>query len=136
MELLTEADAKDMIKNLTEYPALKDIDENISLLELENLISKERGETYKITISRKPYKDYEIDIKKNSNLRNLKNIISSKYKYDEKKKRINWKYTWKRYCLFYNGKKILDDNKAIKEFGITQGSILKFSRYINNKLYY
>ncbi len=48
---------------------------------------------------------------------------------------INWKYIWRNYCLMFDGLKLLEPNKSLRDYGIKNKSELTFCKiYFRKKL--
>lgn len=74
-------------------------------------------------------------VKQNSRVKDLKRAIEAFYGTEKARKQypniapaINWKYTWKNFSLAFKGTKLLDDNRALTEYGISNKCELEFSR--------
>ncbi|XP_031565499.1 U11/U12 small nuclear ribonucleoprotein 25 kDa protein-like [Actinia tenebrosa] len=46
---------------------------------------------------------------------------------------INWKHVWKTYLLTYDGQKLTEDHKPLKEYGITSKDVVTFTKRLRRK---
>ncbi|RNA21214.1 U11 U12 small nuclear ribonucleo 25 kDa [Brachionus plicatilis] len=119
--------------------SLGDIDPNISLVELKNLLSLEYGESMNLFIRRADDQTFNVIVKLNSTLRDLKesirNYFISKHEKDSSSitKAVNWKYIWKNYCLSFNNQMLLDNKIELRSYGISSKAELKFERIFHRK---
>lgn len=71
-------------------------------------------------------KDLKNAIKRFFILKNQRNNNSNNNINNEPRVILNWKYIWKRYCLCFEGEKLLDDKKSLKDYKIYNKCELTF----------
>lgn len=110
-------------------PLFNDLPSNLTLTQLKQLLSYEHGESFKIFIKRADEKIYEVLIKPDSTLKELKQSLKQQ-KFPNQI--ISWKYIWKNYCLCFDDEKLMDDNKTLRDYGLFNKCELYFLKLIRN----
>ncbi|CAF0709699.1 unnamed protein product [Brachionus calyciflorus] len=96
------------LEKIQNEPLLKDLYPKIHLIELKNLLSLEHGESMNLFIRRADNQIFNVIVKLNSTVKDLKESIKNYYIVKHEKdpssctKAINWRYVWKNYCLMFN----------------------------------
>jgi len=102
--------------------------------ELKTILSLEYGESMNLFVKRADNEIISLIVKQTAKVKDLKQAIQSFYTTKKKSKRfemtqvINWKYTWKIFLLRFGDELLIDENTALRDYGIQNRSILEFSR--------
>lgn len=128
-------------KNLNELiknePLLFDIETDFKNAELKEILSLERGESMTLFIRRADGQLINLIVNIAGTVNDLKTALESFYKSRKARQNfpdttsiINWKHTWKNYSLVYDNEKLLDPNKALRDYGIVNRCELEFARNV------
>ncbi|KAI9250471.1 hypothetical protein BDA99DRAFT_563987 [Phascolomyces articulosus] len=126
-----EQQLKERLESLLKDELLNDIQSSPTIDQVDTLIAIEEGRAYRITIDRGPLDSLSIVVRQASKVHDIKRLIQTAVDHKNTSRshtKISWKYIWRSHCLIFNGQRLLNDNAAVSQLGISQGSILKFTR--------
>jgi U11/U12 small nuclear ribonucleoprotein SNRNP25 len=109
---------------------LNDMHSNITLEEVNNLVSFEHGDSMVLYVCRADNQIMNIIVRQNATLKDLKSAIKQyillKNSRENNTTILNWKYIWKLYCLCFNNEKLIDNGKLLKDYGVYNKAKLTF----------
>lgn len=116
-------------------PLFENINSATKNEELKVILSLEHGESMIIFVRRGDNQLLSLIIKVNGTVKDLKLALKSHFKKarllsPETTPNINWKYTWKNFSLVYDDTQLLDDKKALRDYGIGNKCELQFVRKV------
>ncbi|KAI7854182.1 hypothetical protein BDC45DRAFT_508854 [Circinella umbellata] len=124
-----EQQLKERLETLLKDELLSDISTSTTIEQVNTLIDIEKGHAYRITIDRGPLNSLSLVVSQGTSVRDIKRLIQTTISHTTNTNRkISWKYIWQSHCLLFNGQRLLNDNAVVSQLGISQGSILKFSK--------
>ncbi|VFQ82353.1 unnamed protein product [Cuscuta campestris] len=87
----------------------------------------------KLTVLKLDGTSFEIYVVRNGTVAELKMAVEAAFSHLPKTGpgRISWAYVWGRFCLSYDGEKLLADLDCIREYGIKDGDQLEFARHVS-----
>ncbi|XP_013784342.1 U11/U12 small nuclear ribonucleoprotein 25 kDa protein-like [Limulus polyphemus] len=122
-----EVGISELIKN---DPLLKFLPEDVTLEELTSQIALEHGGAMTVVVQRKDGEEYPVVVEQKATVGNLKKAlqrhVTLKQKRESISRTLSWRYVWKTYWLYFNGQKLTQDTKLLKEYGITNNSMVTF----------
>ncbi|KAI9488395.1 hypothetical protein BDB00DRAFT_848254 [Zychaea mexicana] len=131
-EALLEQELKERLDVLLKDELLADVPSSPTIEQVDTLTAIEEGRAYRITVDRGPLEPLSIVVNQASSVNDIKRLIRNAIDRDRTatttKTKISWKYIWRSHCLMFNGQRLLDNNAVVSQLGISQGSVLKFSR--------
>jgi len=93
----------------------------------------EKGETFTVHIRKATGEVVDAVVTPQTTLKELKGELKAIYSDIEGPamgyRKISWKYVWKNYCLGWNNSKLLDNDKKLTDYGLSDGDVLDYVRY-------
>lgn len=90
-----------------------------------------------IEVTRADMETYTVIVNQNATVGDLKRAVKRhfelKMQREDGPKHISWKYVWKTYWLYFEGQKLKDDNKNLKEYGIRNKDQVTFVKRLKEK---
>ncbi|XP_013417987.1 U11/U12 small nuclear ribonucleoprotein 25 kDa protein [Lingula anatina] len=103
-------------------PLLSDLPPEITLEEVNSQIALEYGQALTVNVRREDGEVMPIVVVQGGTVRDLKEgvkrYVMLKQHRAEGTKCISWRYIWRTYWLYFNGQKLTEDKKPIKDYGI------------------
>ncbi|KAI9595948.1 hypothetical protein BDF19DRAFT_35378 [Syncephalis fuscata] len=138
----TETETTTLDRQLTvllQDPLLSDLPQQVTPLEVEQLLAYEQGHAIRLVLDRGALqKSLEITASQTITVAVLKRLVQlavDRHIRDTttlmhgRSRSANWSYTWQRYCLMVNSQRLLDTKQRIHELGLHNGDRLRFVRY-------
>lgn len=117
-------------------PLLCDLPTDLTL-NVNSFIALEYGQAMTIIVRRGDSKTYSIVVMLNATVRHLKQAIrhhvKSRLLMENATEHISWKYVWKSYWLSFDGTKLTDDNKRLKDYGLYNRAEVTFVKRLRSK---
>lgn len=118
-------------------PLLYDLPPQVTLEEINSYIALEHGKAMVINVRRADDEVLPIVVTQNASVLDLKHAIKRfvnlKQERANDKTSISWRYVWKRYWLYYDGVKLTDDKKLLKDYGLVNKDEVTFIKRLKEK---
>ncbi|XP_059461261.1 uncharacterized protein LOC132190324 [Corylus avellana] len=77
---------------------------------------------------------FDIEVTKTATVAELKQAVEAVFSHMPQKGpgKISWSHLWGRFCLCYDGEKLVTETDSIRNYGIKDGDQLHFVRHISN----
>ncbi|KAL7164211.1 hypothetical protein ACSBR2_040178 [Camellia fascicularis] len=88
---------------------------------------------FKLTIHKLDGSSFDVEVAKTATVAELKQAVEAAFSHLPSKGpgKISWSHVWGRFCLCYDGWKLLADSEPISDFGINDGDQLRFVRHVS-----
>lgn len=125
----------EMVQNELTYlvtidPLLKDVPAPLMLDEINSLIALEYGQAMTVNVVRADGQLLPVIVKQSARVFELKRAIkrATELKLMRSKTSVylSWRYIWKTYWLYFQGQKLDQDHKYLKDYGITNHKTVTF----------
>ncbi|KAL5013803.1 hypothetical protein ScPMuIL_008073 [Solemya velum] len=129
---------QDVLRNIiTTDPLLCDLPPEATLEEINSQIALEHGQAMMVFVRRADGQVMPIVVTQTATVLDLKHAIkrymSLKLTREGRKIGLSWKYIWKRYWLHFEGQKLTENNKPLKEYSIKNKDEVTFIRRLNER---
>lgn len=119
-------------------PLLKDLHPYVTLEEVNSMIALEYGQAMVVNVRRADDEVMAILVKQEATVLDLKHGIKRFIMLRLTRRGggaigISWRYIWRRYWLYYNGEKLTDDNKRLKDYGIRNREEVTFVKKLRER---
>ncbi|XP_054723638.1 U11/U12 small nuclear ribonucleoprotein 25 kDa protein-like [Uloborus diversus] len=118
-------------------PLLQYLPSGVTLDELNSMLALEHGRAMTVIIHRADRQTYSIVVEQKATVIDLKKAIQrhvvTKLKREGCERTLSWRYVWKTYWLYFDGQKLTQDHKPLKDYGISNNSELSFVKRLRNK---
>ncbi|XP_061193717.1 U11/U12 small nuclear ribonucleoprotein 25 kDa protein-like [Saccostrea echinata] len=118
-------------------PLLYDLPPEVTLEEINSFIALEHGQAIVVNVRRADGEVLSVVVVQNGTVLDLKHAIKRhmtlKLSRSKGKKHISWKYIWKRYWLYFEGQKLNEDKKPLKEYGIRNRDEVTFIKRLKER---
>ncbi|KAI8777017.1 U11/U12 small nuclear ribonucleoprotein 25 kDa protein-like isoform X2 [Biomphalaria glabrata] len=130
--------AQEMLAGLiVNDPLLRDLDPHVTLEEVNSMIALEYGQAMVVNVRRQDNEIVPIVVTQKARVIDLKHAVKRHFTLRQIRTggstHISWKYIWKRYWLSYNGEKLTDDNKKLKNYGIRNRDSVTFVKRLRER---
>lgn len=116
---------------------LYDLPPEVTLEEVNSFIALEHGQAMLVNVQRADGEILSVVVVQNGTVPDLKHAIKRhmtlKLSRSKGKKHISWKYIWKRYWLYFEGQKLTEDKKQLKEYGIRNKDEVTFIKRLKER---
>ncbi|XP_077990758.1 U11/U12 small nuclear ribonucleoprotein 25 kDa protein-like [Glandiceps talaboti] len=132
MEIVREG-----MKTILQDPLLAGLPTDVTPEEVTSQIALEYGQAMTVNVRKHTGETVPVVVLQGATVLDLKNAIkrhfTMKLTREGRKKQISWRYIWKTYWLVFDGERLSENHKKIKEYGIKNQSEVKFvKRYREN----
>ncbi|XP_014671973.1 PREDICTED: U11/U12 small nuclear ribonucleoprotein 25 kDa protein-like [Priapulus caudatus] len=133
------ANVKEGLEALLSDPLMCDLPTDVTLDEVNSQIALEYGRSMTVNVRRADDKVYPVVVTQAATVRDLKGAITRyvalKLSRDVSRplKHISWRYVWRTYWLTFEGQKLNDDKKPLKEYGIRNRDELTFIKRLRQR---
>lgn len=118
-------------------PMLCDLPPEITLDEINSQIALEYGQAMVVNVRRADAIVMPVVVTQTATVLDLKHAIKRhfllKQTREKKQTHISWRYIWKRHWLYYDGQKLTDDHKKLKEYNIRNKDEVTFVKRLKEK---
>ena len=118
-------------------PLLYDLPPQVTLEEINSYIALEYGQAMVVNVRRADNEVLPIVVTQNATVLDLKHSIKRHVNLKQQrangKIHLSWRYLWKRYWLYYDGEKLTDDKKLLKDYGIRNKEEVTFIKRLKEK---
>ncbi|XP_064597214.1 U11/U12 small nuclear ribonucleoprotein 25 kDa protein-like [Liolophura sinensis] len=116
---------------------LNDLPGEVTLEEVKSQIALEYGQAMTVFVRRDDDQTMPVVVTQNATVQELKRLIRTfvnlKLSREGGKRCISWRYIWKRYWLYFDGEKLSDDNKLLKDYGIHNKCEVSFRKRLSKR---
>ena len=118
-------------------PLLSDLPAEVTPEEVDFQIALEYGQAIKVNLRRGDNVVLPIVVVENGTVRHLKEAmkrsLSLKMERENGPVHLNWVHLWKTHWLVFDGRKLIDNEKLLKEYGVTNHCEVCFVKRLNQK---
>lgn len=118
-------------------PLLCDLHTEVTLEEIKSQIALEHGKAITVNVRRADDIVLPVVVIQNATVLDLKKAIQRHIILRQARisgiRHISWRYVWRSYWLYFNGQKLTDDKKPIKEYGIGSRDEITFIKRLRPK---
>jgi len=118
-------------------PLLFDLHTAVTLDEVRSHVALEHGQAMTVNVRRADDTVMPVAVVQNATVLDLKKAIQRHFALRQSRqngtKHISWRYVWARQWLYFDGQKLTDDRKPIKEYGIRNKDEVTFVRRLKQK---
>ncbi|XP_001199326.2 U11/U12 small nuclear ribonucleoprotein 25 kDa protein [Strongylocentrotus purpuratus] len=140
-EPLSHVDAMAIVRKelgeILDDPLLKDLPPDVCAEEVNLQIALEYGQAMTVIVRRAEGDVMPVVVMQTATVQDLKSAIKRYFELkqdrEEIKKKISWRYVWRSYYLCFEGEKLTDDYKKIRDFGIRNRAEVTFAKRLHSK---
>ncbi|XP_076456476.1 U11/U12 small nuclear ribonucleoprotein 25 kDa protein-like isoform X2 [Babylonia areolata] len=143
VEVLSHGEIMHVVKDtvaglIATDPLLKDLHPYVTLEEVNSMIALEYGQAMVVNIQRADNEIMPIVVKQDASVLDLKHGIKRFLTLHLSRKGeghvpISWRYVWKHHWLYFDGEKLTDDNKKLKDYGIRNRDKVTFMKRLQER---
>lgn len=116
---------------------LHDLPPQITLDEINSQLALEYGQAMVVNVRRADDSVMSIVVTQTATVLDLKHAIKRQFLLKQVreggKTHLSWRYLWKRYWLYFDGQKLTDDNKKLKEYGISNRAEVTYVKRLKER---
>lgn len=132
------AKAEQIISDLISTdPLLEDLPQEVTLEEVTSQLALEYGQAMSINVCRADGQVMRVVVVQDATVLDLKHAIKRYVKLKQKRQNgteiLSWRYVWRRYWLYFDGQKLMDDSKPLKEYGIRNKADVTFKHRLKQQ---
>lgn len=130
---------KENLKVLLCDPLLCDLPADVTLDEVNSQIALEYGRSMTVNVRRADDKLYAVVVTQTATVRDLKAAIKRhvtlKLGRDTSRpqKKVSWRYVWRTYWLTFEGQKLTEESRLLKDYGIRNRDEVTFIKRLHQK---
>uniref|UniRef100_A0A4W3I6N6 Small nuclear ribonucleoprotein 25 n=1 Tax=Callorhinchus milii TaxID=7868 RepID=A0A4W3I6N6_CALMI len=140
-EELSHADILDLFQEglvrIVQDPLLCDLPVQVTLEEINSQVALEYGQAMTVKVKKGDDEIMPIVVIQNDNVLDLKKAIQRYVQLKQEREGgtqyISWRYVWRTYHLTFDGQKLTDDKKKLKDYGIRNRDEVTFIKKLHNK---
>ncbi|TRY89229.1 hypothetical protein DNTS_025398 [Danionella cerebrum] len=140
-EALPHSEFLDIFENglamIVQDPLLCDLPIQVTLEEVNSQVALEYGQAMTVRVSKADGEIMPIVVVQSAKVQDLKKAIRRYVELKQQRKggieHISWRYVWRTYHLVFNGEKLDDDNKNLKDYGIRNRDEVTFMKTLRKK---
>lgn len=125
LELFQEALAR-----LVQDPLLCDLPPQVTAEEIGSQVALEYGQAMTVRVCKADGETVPVVVVQNASVLELKKALRRHIQLRQARQggvqHLSWKYIWRTYHLTYNGEKLADDRKKLREYGIRNRDEVSF----------
>ncbi|XP_072025632.1 U11/U12 small nuclear ribonucleoprotein 25 kDa protein-like [Amphiura filiformis] len=118
-------------------PLLCDLPSDVTTEEINLQLALEYGQAMTVNVRRQDGEVLPVVVLQGGTVEDLKQALKRhivmKQKREGNIRAISWRYTWRTYWLAFQGQKLDDDNRKIKDYGIRNKDEICFMKRLNTK---
>ncbi|XP_029641128.1 U11/U12 small nuclear ribonucleoprotein 25 kDa protein [Octopus sinensis] len=118
-------------------PLLEDLPSEVTAEEVKSQIALEYGQAMLINVCRADGEVMRVVVVQDATVLDLKHAIKRYVQLKQARQNgpehISWRYIWKRYWLYFDGQKLSDDSKPLKEYGIRNKADVTFKHRLKQQ---
>ncbi|XP_078522150.1 U11/U12 small nuclear ribonucleoprotein 25 kDa protein [Lissotriton helveticus] len=140
-EELPHAEAVDIFQEglamIVQDPLLCDLPIQVTLEEIHSQIALEYGQAMMVKVNKADGETMPIVVVQSATVLDLKKAIQRFVQLKQSREggiqHISWKYIWRTYLLMYNGEKLMEERKKLKDYGIKNRDEVTFVKKLRKK---
>ncbi|XP_041471763.1 U11/U12 small nuclear ribonucleoprotein 25 kDa protein-like [Lytechinus variegatus] len=140
-EPLSHLDAMAIVRKelgeVLDDPLLEDLPQDVCVEEVNLQIALEYGQAMTVIVKRADGDLMPVVVMQTATVQDLKSAIKRyfelKQNREEIKKKISWRYVWRSYYLCFEGEKLTDDYKKLRDYGIRNREVVTFVKRLHSK---
>lgn len=118
-------------------PLLNTLPVPFTLEEINSLVALENGQAMTVNVYRADDEIMPVIVEQTATVLDMKHAIQRyltlKQSRENVKTKISWRYVWKTYSLFYDGQRLIDDHRKLKDYGIGNRDTVTFIKRFKEK---
>ncbi|CAH1238150.1 SNRNP25 [Branchiostoma lanceolatum] len=126
------------VAELVKDPLLSDLPAGVTLDEVKSQIALEYGQAMKVIVKKECGGIMPIVVPQDATVVDLKHAISRYVTLKQTREggttQISWRYIWRTYWLSFDGEKLSQNNKKLKDYGIRNRAELRFIKRLRSKV--
>ncbi|XP_019635137.1 PREDICTED: U11/U12 small nuclear ribonucleoprotein 25 kDa protein-like [Branchiostoma belcheri] len=126
------------VAELVKDPLLSDLPAGVTLDEVKSQIALEYGQAMKVIVRKECGGIMPIVVPQDATVVDLKHAISRYVTLKQTREggttQISWRYIWRTYWLTFDGEKLSQNNKKLKDYGIRNRAELRFIKRLRSKV--
>eukprot|EP00058_Branchiostoma_floridae_P016604 XP_002602092.1 hypothetical protein BRAFLDRAFT_61248 [Branchiostoma floridae] len=126
------------VAELVKDPLLSDLPAGVTLDEVKSQIALEYGQAMKVIVRKECGGIMPIVVPQDATVVDLKHAISRYVTLKQTREggttKISWRYVWRTYWLTFDGEKLSQNNKKLKDYGIRNRAELRFIKRLRSKV--
>ncbi|KAI8515518.1 U11/U12 small nuclear ribonucleoprotein [Branchiostoma belcheri] len=126
------------VAELVKDPLLSDLPAGVTLDEVKSQIALEYGQAMKVIVRKECGGIMPIVVPQDATVVDLKHAISRYVTLKQTREggttQISWRYIWRTYWLTFDGEKLSQNNKKLKDYGIRNRAELRFMKRLRSKV--
>lgn len=128
---------KELADIIQSDPLLCDLPPEITLDEINSQIALEYGQAMVVNVRRADDQVMAVVVTQNATVLDLKHAIKRHFLLKQSreggKTHLSWRYVWKRHWLYFDGQKLTEDNKKLKEYNIRNKDEVTFVKRLKER---
>ncbi|XP_035688882.1 U11/U12 small nuclear ribonucleoprotein 25 kDa protein-like [Branchiostoma floridae] len=126
------------VAELVKDSLLSDLPAGVTLDEVKSQIALEYGQAMKVIVRKECGGIMPIVVPQDATVVDLKHAISRYVTLKQTREggttKISWRYVWRTYWLTFDGEKLSQNNKKLKDYGIRNRAELRFIKRLRSKV--
>ncbi|XP_076122706.1 U11/U12 small nuclear ribonucleoprotein 25 kDa protein [Alosa pseudoharengus] len=122
---------------IVQDPLLCDLPIQVTLEEVNSQVALEYGQAMTVRVCKADGEVMPIVVVQQATVLHLKKAIRRYYELKQQReggiKHISWRYVWRTFHLVYNGEKLDDDSKKLKDYAIRNRDEVTFVKKLRKK---
>ncbi|XP_062387164.1 U11/U12 small nuclear ribonucleoprotein 25 kDa protein [Sardina pilchardus] len=122
---------------IVQDPLLCDLPIQVTLEEVNSQVALEYGQAMTVRVCKADGEVMPIVVVQQATVLHLKNAICRYYELKQQReggiKHISWRYVWRTFNLVYNGEKLDEDSRKLKDYGIRNRDEVTFVKKLKKK---
>lgn len=122
---------------MVQDPLLCDLPIQVTLEEVNSQVALEYGQAMTVRVCKADGEVMPIVVVQSATVLDLKKAIRRFMELKQQReggvKHVSWKYVWRTFHLVFNGEKLEDDNRKLKDYGIRNRDEVTFLKKLRKK---
>ncbi|KAF4073975.1 hypothetical protein AMELA_G00249380 [Ameiurus melas] len=122
---------------IVQDPLLCDLPIQVTLEEVNSQVALEYGQAMTVRVCKADGEVMPIVVVQSATVLDLKKAIQRYLELKQQReggiKHISWRYVWRTFHLVFNGERLEDDNKKLKDYGIRNRDEVTFMKKLRKK---
>ncbi|XP_066545841.1 U11/U12 small nuclear ribonucleoprotein 25 kDa protein [Amia ocellicauda] len=125
------------LARIVQDPLLCDLPIQVTLEEVNSQVALEYGQAMTIRVCKADGEVMPIVVVQNATVMDLKKAIRRFMELKQQReggiKYISWRYVWRTFTLVFEGEKLVDDKKKLKDYGIRNRDEVTFAKKLRKQ---
>ncbi|XP_066529708.1 U11/U12 small nuclear ribonucleoprotein 25 kDa protein isoform X2 [Hoplias malabaricus] len=122
---------------IVQDPLLCDLPIQVTLEEVNSQVALEYGQAMTVRVCKADGEVMPIVVVQSATVLDLKKAIQRYMELKQQReggvKHISWTYVWRTFCLAFNGERLEDDKRKLKDYGIRNRDDVTFMKKLGKK---